>query len=95
MDYKIGTFDTTHNGPIHDVQMDYYGKRLATASGDHSVRVWDITRQQPILVAKLEGHESPVWEVCILYLKYKLSRFLGLIQNLVICLQVALLIAAS
>eukprot|EP00388_Colpodella_angusta_P007127 GDKJ01020402.1.p1 GENE.GDKJ01020402.1~~GDKJ01020402.1.p1 ORF type:complete len:331 (+),score=75.85 GDKJ01020402.1:89-994(+) len=43
--------------------MDYYGKRLATASGDHTVRVWDITREQPVLVAKLEGHESPVWEV--------------------------------
>lgn len=37
------SFDTGHTGSIHDAQLDYYGKRLATASGDSTVRVWDVS----------------------------------------------------
>ena len=26
----------------HDAQLDYYGKRLATCSSDHTVKVFDV-----------------------------------------------------
>jgi protein transport protein SEC13 len=47
----------------HDAQMDYYGKRLATASSDRTVRVFDVAGQQQQLIAELKGHEGPVWQV--------------------------------
>lgn len=28
--------------PQHDVQLDYYGKRLATCSSDRTVKVYDV-----------------------------------------------------
>ncbi|KAJ1612539.1 hypothetical protein OJ252_1225 [Cryptosporidium canis] len=60
----IGTFDTGHSGPIHDTQLDYYGRRLATASSDHTIRVFDVSTDQPTFLAELRGHEGPVWQVC-------------------------------
>lgn len=35
--------DTQHNDMIFDIQLDYYGKRLATCSGDRSFRVYDVS----------------------------------------------------
>jgi protein transport protein SEC13 len=59
------TFDTAQMemGAMHDAQLDYYGKRLAAASGDFSVQVWDISDGQQKLCGKLVGHEGPVWKV--------------------------------
>lgn len=33
--------DTGHEAFVLDAQYDYYGRRFATCSSDHSVRVWD------------------------------------------------------
>ena len=52
-----------HARAQHDAQMDYYGKRLATASSDRTVRVFDVAGQQQQLIAELKGHEGPVWQV--------------------------------
>ncbi|KAH8583400.1 uncharacterized protein ELE39_000168 [Cryptosporidium sp. chipmunk genotype I] len=60
----IGTFDTGHTGPVHDTQLDYYGRRLATASSDHTIRIFDVSTDQPTFLAELRGHEGPVWQVC-------------------------------
>jgi len=61
MAQTIASFDTAHAGTIHDAQVDYYGKRLATASSDNSVRLWDISEQQ-VFLAELRGHDAPVWQ---------------------------------
>ncbi len=39
----------------HDAQLDYYGKRLATASSDRTVRIFEVTDDQQKLVAELKG----------------------------------------
>ena len=48
----------------HDVQLDYYGKQLASAGSDRRSKIFDIVdgnqRQQ---TAELTGHEGPVWQV--------------------------------
>jgi len=31
---------------VHDASFDYYGKRLATASSDRCVKVFDVTGDQ-------------------------------------------------
>eukprot|EP00918_Siedleckia_nematoides_P085136 GHVU01187181.1.p1 GENE.GHVU01187181.1~~GHVU01187181.1.p1 ORF type:complete len:320 (-),score=34.16 GHVU01187181.1:258-1217(-) len=61
---SIVSFDTLHGGQIHDAQLDYYGKRLATASSDHTVRLWDVSTEQHQFLAELSGHDGPVWQVC-------------------------------
>jgi len=49
---------------IHDAQMDYYGKRLATCSSDRTVRIFDVGDDgSHTLVKELKGHEGPVWMV--------------------------------
>ena len=34
--------DTQHEDHIHDCQWDYYARRLATASSDRTVKVWNV-----------------------------------------------------
>lgn len=62
---------TTHEDLIHDVQLDYYGKRLATCSSDRTVKVYDVVeggeRKQ---VADLKGHDGPVWQVAWAHPKF-------------------------
>jgi len=58
--------DTQHEDMIHDSQFDYYGKRLATASSDRTVRVFEVSaggQAAPAALATLSGHEGPVWQV--------------------------------
>ncbi|KAF4709385.1 GTPase-activating protein S13, partial [Perkinsus olseni] len=50
--------------------LDYYGKRLATASGDSTIRVWDVSTEQQALLGELRGHGSPVWQVSWAHPKY-------------------------
>lgn len=56
------TFETSHEDSIHDAQLDYYGKRLATCSSDRSIRVFSVQNGQNQLLATLLGHEAPVWQ---------------------------------
>ncbi|KAJ5077511.1 protein sec13 [Anaeramoeba ignava] len=57
------TFTTEHEDTIHDAQMDYYGKKLATCSSDKIIKIFKITDNEQIHVADLKGHEGPVWAV--------------------------------
>lgn len=38
----LTSIDTEHNDMINDIQLDYYGKRLVTCSGDRTFRVYDV-----------------------------------------------------
>lgn len=55
--------DTGHADTVHDVQLDYYGRKLATASSDRTIRVFDVTGDQLTPLTTLQGHEGPVWQV--------------------------------
>merc|ERR1712144_115133 len=57
------SFDAGHRDVVHDVQFDFYGKRLATASSDRSVKIFEVVGSEQKLVADLAGHEGPVWQV--------------------------------
>lgn len=52
--------ETGHQDMVHDAVMDYYGKRLATASSDGTVQVLSIGPNSQLL-ATLTGHNGPVW----------------------------------
>jgi protein transport protein SEC13 len=48
---------------IHDAQMDYYGKRLATCSSDRTIKIFNVQKNVQTHVTDLLGHEGPVWQV--------------------------------
>ncbi|KAJ6240546.1 protein sec13 [Anaeramoeba flamelloides] len=54
---------TTQKGLIHDVQMDFYGKQVATCSSDGKIQIFNIDGEKQNLVAELTDHEGPVWQI--------------------------------
>lgn len=58
---RVGVIEST--GTIHDACYDYYGKRAAIASSDHSIHIWDLSDGKQRQVGELKGHEGPVWKV--------------------------------
>lgn len=58
---RVGVVEGT--GSIHHACFDYYGKRAAVASSDHSIRVWDLADGHNRPAGELKSHEGPVWKV--------------------------------
>jgi protein transport protein SEC13 len=50
---------------VHDVQLDFYGKRLATCSSDRTVKLFEVDEGSGshTLLDTLRGHDGPVWSV--------------------------------
>jgi hypothetical protein len=81
----------------HDVQFDYYGKRVATASSDRSVRIFNVVGQQQELVQTLVGYvsrssvhgEYPCVDapLVLLYpdMKVLFGKWRGVIPSMVVC----------
>ena len=46
-----GQSSQQHNTQVHDVQLDYYGRRLATCSSDTTIKVFDVAGEQLTPVA--------------------------------------------
>ncbi|KAF3787192.1 transport protein SEC13-like protein B [Nymphaea thermarum] len=57
--------ESGHQDVVHDIAMDYYGKRLATASSDTTIKIIGVSSSsasgQPL--ATLSGHQGSVWQV--------------------------------
>lgn len=65
--------ETGHNDVVHDVAMDYYGKRLATASSDTTIKIIGVSSSgggQQQHLATLSGHQGPVWQVAWAHPKF-------------------------
>ncbi|KAI0696968.1 protein transporter SEC13 [Cerioporus squamosus] len=64
--------ETYHEDIIHDAQLDYYGKRLATCSSDRTVKVFDVVdgETQRTSGHTLKGHTGPVWQVAWAHPKF-------------------------
>ncbi|KAL6552995.1 Protein transport protein S13 A [Orobanche gracilis] len=55
--------ETGHNDVVHDVSMDYYGKRVATASSDATIKIIGVNSNSSVLLATLSEHQGPVLQV--------------------------------
>mmetsp|Transcript_23537 Transcript_23537/g.45972 ORF Transcript_23537/g.45972 Transcript_23537/m.45972 type:complete len:324 (-) Transcript_23537:235-1206(-) len=62
-DSSMSPFDTGHEEMIHDAQLDYYGKRVATASSDRTIKIFELQGKTQTELAHLKGHTGPVWQV--------------------------------
>ena len=38
---QLSNFWLKHDDYVHDVQFDFYGKRIATCSSDQYVKIWE------------------------------------------------------
>lgn len=56
----------------HDLQLDYYGKRLATCSSDNLIKVFEVGPDQgnQTISATIAGHEGPIWQVAWAHPKF-------------------------
>ncbi|KAG7394910.1 GTPase-activating protein S13 [Phytophthora boehmeriae] len=62
----VTSIDTEHNDMIYDIQLDYYGKRLATCSSDRTFRIYDVSKaivssgdgEDPASKSQQEGQEA-------------------------------------
>lgn len=63
--------ESGHTDVVHDVQMDYYGKRLATASSDTLIKIVGVSNNSTSQhLATLSGHHGPVWQVAWAHPKF-------------------------
>jgi len=57
-------FSTHHEDIIHDLEYDYYGKRIATCSSDHKIKVWDLDGQNKWQCSsEWKAHAGSIWKI--------------------------------
>jgi len=66
----LQTIETQHEDMIHDAQLDYYSKRLATCSSDRTIKIFEVGENSNTLLAEIKGHEGPVWQVAWAHPKF-------------------------
>ncbi|RKP03614.1 hypothetical protein CXG81DRAFT_29213 [Caulochytrium protostelioides] len=66
----MNTLETQHEDVIHDAQLDYYGKVLATCSSDATVRLFEVSGDRQTPLETLHGHQGPVWQVAWAHPKF-------------------------
>lgn len=66
----LNTVDTGHEDMIHDAQMDYYGKQLATCSSDRTVKIFEVINNTQSYLTTLRGHDGAVWQVAWAHPKF-------------------------
>eukprot|EP01060_Flectonema_neradi_P005843 TRINITY_DN13912_c0_g1_i1.p1 TRINITY_DN13912_c0_g1~~TRINITY_DN13912_c0_g1_i1.p1 ORF type:complete len:309 (+),score=35.48 TRINITY_DN13912_c0_g1_i1:127-1053(+) len=57
------TLTTAHEGCIHDVQMNYNGRYLATAGSDGRVKIFEVKGGEDVELANIRAHDGGVWQV--------------------------------
>jgi len=67
---RMTTINTSHEDMIHDAQMDYYGRRLATCSSDRTIKIFEVSNETTTQTAEIKGHEGPVWQVAWAHPKF-------------------------
>lgn len=61
----VAPIKASHEDAIHDVAYDYYGRRIASCSSDHKIKVWDKNPEtgEWVCTAEWKAHPAPVWKL--------------------------------
>lgn len=70
MSHGSQAIESGHSDVVHDVQMDYYGRRLASCSSDRLIKIFAVNGDAHTHLADLAGHEGPVWQVAWAHPKF-------------------------
>ncbi|KAF6136352.1 hypothetical protein GIB67_043161 [Kingdonia uniflora] len=62
--------ESGHQDTVHAVVMDYYGRRMATASSDTTIKIIGVNTSSSQHLATLTGHQGPVWQVAWAHPKF-------------------------
>ncbi|KAJ5067527.1 nucleoporin seh1 [Anaeramoeba ignava] len=55
---------TSHDSLIHDVSIDFYGKRIATCSSDQKIKVWEKKSQgRWVCSSEWKAHNGSIWKI--------------------------------
>ncbi|CAO3590788.1 unnamed protein product [Absidia cylindrospora] len=75
-------FGTGHDDLVHDIEYNYYGKRLVSCSSNQRLKVWDF----------LETGDVAAWEMNDTWKSHNASviKHPGVLQNMARLLQVVL-----
>jgi protein transport protein SEC13 len=57
------SIDTQHDDMVHDAQLDYYGRKLATCSSDRTIKIFDVAEGKLTPITTIAQHNGPVWQV--------------------------------
>lgn len=49
---------------IHDAQLDYYGRRVASCTSDGALNILEVVDNDTRNLASIRAHEGPVWQAC-------------------------------
>mmetsp|Transcript_12233 Transcript_12233/g.16045 ORF Transcript_12233/g.16045 Transcript_12233/m.16045 type:complete len:330 (+) Transcript_12233:118-1107(+) len=63
---EASRFHTNHKDYVHDMQFDYYGRRLATCSADMTIKVWDMDEEGEWKInpgCEWKAHHGMVWKL--------------------------------
>merc|ERR1711939_1047488 len=67
----ITSVETGHEDQIHDVQFDFYGTRMATASSDKSIKIFEVNGEQTHKIQEIkDAHDGAVWQISWAHPKY-------------------------
>ncbi|KAI8991283.1 vesicle budding-related protein [Mycotypha africana] len=55
---------------MHDAQLDYYSRRLATASSDHTIKIFNVDGDNQTLTHTITDNTAPVWQVAWAHPKF-------------------------
>lgn len=62
--FPFKCIDTEHKDLVHDVSYDFHGRRMATCSSDHTVKIWDLGDDgEWTLSSAWKTHSGSVWRV--------------------------------
>ncbi|KAG1143069.1 hypothetical protein G6F37_002496 [Rhizopus arrhizus] len=70
LNYATQTIETNHEDMIHDAQLDYYSRRLATASSDHTIKIFNVDGDNQTLTHTITDNTAPVWQVAWAHPKF-------------------------
>lgn len=63
---QFNQIETKHDDIVHDLAINFYGKRMATCSSDQKISIFDLDENGAWILKNqiLRAHSGSIWKVC-------------------------------